>query len=151
MEKEKIENNDIRSSIAPISRETIVRPAPKCDCKQEQEEAELQSIISYYQTAVNNARSTGYQAANDPGYSDPGLGLHKVGNCADWAKVSWGALVVWKWKCWTNWTARSLRTINPVPSLHRIIALFKALQVNHFKSQPIKNLEKRSINTLLKS
>lgn len=74
--------------------------AGDCACTRAQENAELQQMLQHYATAVNNARATGYQAANDPGYSDPGLGFHKVGNCADWQKVSWGALVVRRWRCW---------------------------------------------------
>ncbi len=71
-----------------------------CVCTKEEEEAELQRMLDLYKDAVNNARATGYQAGNDPNYSDPGLGLHKVGNCADWQQVSWAALVPHTWKCW---------------------------------------------------
>jgi hypothetical protein len=49
---------------------------------------------------VNDARALGYQAGNDPGYSDPGLGFHRVGNCADWQQVSWASLVTRTWQCW---------------------------------------------------
>ena len=71
-----------------------------CVCSQAEEDAEFQQMITHYTAAVNNARSNGYQAANDPGYSDPGLGFHKVGNCADWQQVSWASLVTRTWKCW---------------------------------------------------
>ncbi len=57
-------------------------------------------MLQLYADAVANARASGYQAADDKGYSDPGLGFHKVGNCADWQQVSWGALVTRTWRCW---------------------------------------------------
>lgn len=75
-------------------------PKKPCVCTQAEEDAEFQQMIGFYTAAVTNARSLGYQAANDPGYSDPGLGFHKVGNCVDWQQVSWGSLVTRTWKCW---------------------------------------------------
>jgi hypothetical protein len=59
-------------------------------------------MIGFYNDAVNNAPATGYQAGNDPGYSDPGLGFHRVGNCADWQQMSWAALVTRAWNCWKS-------------------------------------------------
>ncbi len=96
------------ASIAPVTGSTTTAgPALKpCRCSKKEEDAEFQRIISLYSKAVNEARAYGYQAADDPGYSDPGVGLlnpggaHKVGNCADWAQVSWAALVTYTWRCW---------------------------------------------------
>lgn len=99
MEKRKFEGEP--ADIAPITGQTVIIKKPKkCKCKKKEEDAELQAMLKFYSWHVKNARDTGYQAADDPGYSDPGLGFHKVGNCADWMKVSWAALVVRKWKCW---------------------------------------------------
>ncbi len=88
-------------------------PTTPSACTPAQEDAEMRQMLQYYALAVNNARATGYQAASDPGYSDPGIGFHKVGNCADWQMVSWGAIVTRTWKCWKiekirarkHWTA----------------------------------------------
>ncbi len=84
------------SSIAPITGGTTTdRPSTsgetdeECVCTQAEEDAEFQQMTDFYTAAVNNARGAGnYQAADDPGYSDPGLGFHRVGNCADWQQVS---------------------------------------------------------------
>ena len=93
-------------SIAPITGSTVIPPTSgetedECPCTQAEEDAEFQQMIGFYSTAVQNARGPGgYQAANDPNYSDPGLGFHRVGNCADWRQVSWAALVTRTWRCW---------------------------------------------------
>lgn len=89
------------SSVAPITASTVTAPSLRpCRCSPAEEEAEFQQMLSWYSNDVNNARAQGYQAGNDPGYSDPGLGFHRVGNCADWAQVSWAALVTRSWQCW---------------------------------------------------
>jgi hypothetical protein len=61
---------------------------------------ELRQIYALYDTAVANARATGYQFGDHPDYVDHGPIMAKVGNCADWAMVSWGALVGRTWHCW---------------------------------------------------
>ncbi|HAB18045.1 MAG TPA: hypothetical protein PLX89_14845 [Verrucomicrobiota bacterium] len=89
-------------------------PTSGC-CTPSEEEAEFQTMLQLYTAAVNNARADGYQAGNDPGYSDPGLGFHRVGNCADWQQVAWAALVTRTWRCWRvqkirarqHWTLRT--------------------------------------------
>jgi len=75
----------------------------RCVCTKDEEDAEFMLILEEYVKAVVNARAEeggDYQAANDMFYFDWGFGLHKVGNCADWAQVSWAALVTRTWKCW---------------------------------------------------
>ena len=95
-----------RPNIAPGTTTTTATPQPPgtslkpCRCTKAEEDAELQSMLALYANDVANARANGYQAANDPGYSDPGLGFHSVGNCADWSQVSWSSLVTRTWKCW---------------------------------------------------
>ena len=92
--------------IAPVTGGTVIRDSVPRPCTKDEEDAELQRMIALYTNDVNNARDQGYQAGNDPGYSDPGVGLldpsgsHKVGNCADWAQVSWAAIVTRTWSCW---------------------------------------------------
>lgn len=94
------------ADIAPVTAMGPPKGLKPCRCSKTQEDAEFQQMIALYTAAVNNARADGYQAGNDPGYSDPGVGLlnpggtHKAGNCADWQQVSWGALVPRTWKCW---------------------------------------------------
>jgi len=72
----------------------------KCTCTAAQEAAEWKKMQQLYEDAVKNARDSGYQCFNDPNYVDKGDGKHPVGNCADWAQVSWAALRVYKWNCW---------------------------------------------------
>ncbi|HLZ75109.1 hypothetical protein [Phenylobacterium sp.] len=72
----------------------------QCPCTNEEELAEFREIIRLYNDAVNKARTSGYQCGNDKGYVDKGDGKHPVGNCADWAQVSWAPLRSRKWKCW---------------------------------------------------
>ncbi|MEO1860055.1 MAG: hypothetical protein ABGZ19_09180 [Verrucomicrobiales bacterium] len=91
-------------------------------CSQAEEDAEFQQMIGFYTDAVNNARQTGYQAGNDAGYSDPGFGMHRVGNCADWQQVSWSALVTRVWKCWKIQQIRARRDYS-VFSYHHFVRL----------------------------
>ncbi|MEE9189259.1 MAG: hypothetical protein V3U16_00635 [Candidatus Neomarinimicrobiota bacterium] len=95
----------LEGSIAPITGRTTIFDDLRNGslCTKEEEDAEFQRMLELYTNDVNNARAPdggNYQAGDDPGYSDPGLGLHKVGNCADWAQVSWSALVTRTWICW---------------------------------------------------
>lgn len=62
-------------------------------CSEAEQKAEFDRMMDLYRAEVKQARDNGYQCGNDPNYSDPGLGTHKVGNCADWAATSWRALV----------------------------------------------------------
>lgn len=98
---------DFKDEVTPISSKTNIQKQNPCSCSKEEEQAELDFMISLFKDAVQNARSLGYQAGNDPGYSDPGLGFHKVGNCADWQQVSWSAIVTRTWKCWNVFKIRA--------------------------------------------
>ena len=69
-------------------------------CSEADQKAEFDRMMDLYRAEVKQARDNGYQCGSDPNYSDPGLGYHKVGNCADWAATSWRALVRTTWKCW---------------------------------------------------
>ncbi|HEX5153136.1 MAG TPA: hypothetical protein VFW07_16915 [Parafilimonas sp.] len=62
----------------------------QCECTDSMERAELKQIYLCYRDAVNNARDNGYQCGGDTNYIDKGDGKHPVGNCADWAQVTWG-------------------------------------------------------------
>ena len=73
----------------------------KCEpCSPGQQNQELIQMYNLYRDAVNDARNTGYQCGSDPDYVDYGPLKTKPGNCADWARVSWGALVTRTWTCW---------------------------------------------------
>jgi hypothetical protein len=73
-----------------------------CDsCKElDMERQELALVYKLYRDAVNTARSNGYQCGSDPNYMDYGPGMARVGNCADWAFVSWEPLAARTWRCW---------------------------------------------------
>ena len=96
----------------PLSTPTANSCVP---CTPAEQNAELERMYRLYRDAVNNARQVGYQCGSDPNYTDYGPLHAKVGNCADWAQVSWGAVVVYTWKCWRvvrvrarhKWTIRS--------------------------------------------
>lgn len=72
-----------------------------CECTTAQERDEMKQIYLLYRDAVKKARDAGYQCGGDKNYIDKGDGQHPVGNCADWAQVSWAALRTHTWKCWT--------------------------------------------------
>lgn len=88
--------------------------ADECEaCTEEAREAELQEMLRLYREAVSDARKPGpfrFQCKSDPDYHDPGFSLWDriagdneeppAGNCADWARLSWGALVSRTWQCW---------------------------------------------------
>jgi hypothetical protein len=91
-----------------------------CPCSVADEDAELASMLAHYADGVNSARANGYQAANDAGYSDPGLGFHNVGNCADWRHVSWSALVTRTWQCWQ---VEKIRAWRPLLQFHHFVKI----------------------------
>jgi hypothetical protein len=61
------------SSIAPVTGSSLTGTVtrPDCECSAAQENAEFQRMLTFYTAEVNNARSSGYQAGNDPGVLRP--------------------------------------------------------------------------------
>ncbi len=80
-----------------------VPPAAAVDCEQCSEaarKAEFERMFQLYRAAVQNARASGFKCARNPDYSDSGGGNHTPGNCADWQRVTWEALIQTQWNCW---------------------------------------------------
>jgi len=100
---------------------TTPPPTPG-NCTEAQEAAELQQMLALYSAEVTDRRAQGYQAGNDAGYSDPGLGFHAVGNCADWQQVSWSSLVTRTWNCWRIQKIRARRHWTPF-TFHHFVRL----------------------------
>ena len=96
----------------PPTPPTVTAPPSNCRiCTQAAMQAELNQMLALYRAAVTNARRQGgFQCKSDKNYFDPGRSiLHRIfghgkkappGNCADWARVTWGALVTRTWNCW---------------------------------------------------
>lgn len=82
--------------------------AQECQpCSKEEEKAEFDRMMDAYRKAVKETRDQGAQCGDDPHYSDPGGGKHKLGNCIDWGFVAWAALRVHTWKCWDVYLIRA--------------------------------------------
>jgi len=69
-------------------------------CSAKIRKAELIEIMRLYREEVQLANDSGYLCGNHPDFIDLGDGNHTPGNCADWAQITWRALVVRKWECW---------------------------------------------------
>jgi len=109
----------------------IIKLRAQCECSDSMERAEIKLIYFYYRDAVNNARSNGYQCGGDTNYIDKGDGKHPVGNCADWAQVTWGALRVHQWHCWkvVKYRARKKFTIT---SMHHFVYVESCSGVGYY-------------------
>jgi hypothetical protein len=91
--------------IGTLAGGVLVSPTPAfaadCEvCTAEARKAEYERMFQLFRAAVQSARASGFKCSSDPDYSDRGGGNHTAGNCADWQRAAWEALIQTQWNCW---------------------------------------------------
>jgi len=93
--------------------------AEECEpCSRAAQLAEYNELFQTFRDAVNAARDKGFKCSRDPDYSDLGDGNHTLGNCADWQRVTWDALVKKQWNCWDVVKIRAKRKFSIAPPIY---------------------------------